>query len=200
MRFRICLPPALQGSGYWPSYPYRWVPPAFLPECFLKLGEIGQYFNHITQLDLDDDPASGQSKYASTEELLDVLVRLPKLSKLTLSRAAVSDGELKQLSAMSSLSELSIRCEKVTAAGIGQLRKLPRLRSLGEQGLDDEAVDRLNNFTSLAVLSVDSRACTRIDLVRLPHLRELAIGSSGDVGWQQPDLLKRVDLESLPAT
>jgi Leucine-rich repeat (LRR) protein len=190
---------ALRSSGNWPSYPYRWVPPSFLPECFLKVGDIGQYFNHITQLDLDDDPASGQCNYASTEELLEPLARLPRLAKLTLSRAAVSDGELKQLSAMSSLSELSIRCDKVTTAGIDQLRKLPRLRLLAEQGLGDEAVERLNSFTSLGVLSLDSRDCTRIDLVRLPHLRELAIGSSGDVGWQQPDLLKLADLDSLPA-
>jgi internalin A len=199
----------------WPNHPYAWVPPTFLPESLLKVGGIGKYFNRITRLELDDDNIVDGSLLGLealtrlkglelngmnvTEAGLNDLARLPRLTKLAISQTGIADAGLERLAAITSLSDLSIRCYGVTAAGINRLRALHQLRSLDVQGLDDEAISRLNNLTGLEKLSLSSRLCTQVHLARLPRLRELRIKSLNDLGPTQPDRLKSLELESLPA-
>jgi hypothetical protein len=110
---------------------------------------------------------------------LQAIQRLPKLAAIRLGSAETTDENLKLLSACPSVHwiQLNVAEATLTASGISELRRLPKLRYLELRGVgvDDELLRGVESLTQLEEINIASTKITAAGFASLNKLPQLHI-------------------------
>ncbi len=110
-----------------------------------------------------------------TDEGLEAVTRLPRLTGLWLIDTGIGDAGLERLAACRGLRELDLRGTKVTDAGLGRLSDLPRLAAISLSGetIGDPGMRALVAHSTLRALYLERTSVTDAGLAGLAGLPEL---------------------------
>lgn len=110
-----------------------------------------------------------------TDENLQVVQWVPRLSKLNLSGTQVSDDGLKSLIGRNDLEELNLSGTPITNAGLVQLLGLPRLRYLRLTGtqITDDGISTLKDVSGLKALEISDTQITQAGLNQFQEMKNL---------------------------
>ena len=158
------------GSATAIYYQRVWAAPAWLPECLLKIGDLGKTFERVDTVWF----GTPFGAVRQSDGRLHGLAHLKHLRYLEFSDTDLSDAGARQLADLQSLESLAVRGSGVgiSSRGLAALSKLRKLRSLLLEGIgvNEAAIEQLNGFQSLEELAL-LRTTSRI--VHLHGLKKL---------------------------
>ena len=161
------IPPAALAAG--DSMETHWRPPPWMPESLLKLCPTN-WFARVDRLVIHN---LGKSPP------FDLIRKLRQLRSLECETQ--TEDDLASIGDITSLETLQIRDSGITAAGIKELARLPRLKTLliDSDQIDNAALAELNRLASLENLDIEHSVGKLLDLHGLKGLQSLTVMPDG---------------------
>jgi len=142
-----------------------------------------------------------ESCHSAGREVLDLVVRLRSLERLSLHDDTITDSSLEGITALTNLQELSISGARIGDSGVEFISRLPRLESLCLQGgtLTGDALRRGEATDQLVGAPVESRISDSgiSQLAALSQLVRLSCGGRGITDYGLIHLSKLSKLREL---